>query len=409
MNSWKPSKWLKAVKRNALVSAACAVLFSNIPVAATAQDIGKLLGDCANGDQKACDTLRSSIGTLTNQALLAKIAVEAKDWDVRTKAIAAMDGTNPALRGLAGNLGELVSGSFYLVTGEAIARLKLAIQEPRIRIRFPGIILKADVSAVSQFYSGGGGYAIVSGESVSIMLSQAGKTLAKKDWSTHFPDTISASLHDKPWGQLSAKVRGEELLAELLHNAAFTQDDLAELSSSEIPELRMAAAANLTDQASLAKIALEDKNWQVATAAGEKLTDQPLLAKVAVEAHYGDFRRAAVEKLTDQALLAKIAVEDENPDVRSAAVSKLTDEAFLAKIAVKDKHWAVRSSAVEKLTDQALLAKIAVEDKDEEVRRSAVPKLTDQTLLTKIAVEDKNPNVRSYAKVRLAQIRNDTK
>ncbi len=77
-------------------------------------------------------------------------------------------------------------------------------------------------------------------------------------------------------------------------------------------------------------------------------------------------------------LLAKIAVEDEDYDVRRAATWKLTDQALLAKVAVESKDdGGVRWVAVEKLTDQALLAKIAVEDEDYDVRRAAVEKLTD--------------------------------
>jgi len=45
-------------------------------------------------------------------------------------------------------------------------------------------------------------------------------------------------------------------------------------------------------------------------------------------------REAAVEKLTDQAVLAKVAVEDESFFVSESAVNKLTDQALLAKMAV---------------------------------------------------------------------------
>ncbi len=62
-------------------------------------------------------------------------------------------------------------------------------------------------------------------------------------------------------------------------------------------------------------------------------------------------RRAAVLKLTDQATLARIAVADKHSVVREAAVLKLTDQATLAKIAVEDKHSDVREAAVLKLTD----------------------------------------------------------
>ena len=131
------------------------------------------------------------------------------------------------------------------------------------------------------------------GESVSFVLSQDQETLAAKDWSTEFPQVTTTSL----LRFARANVHGEDLLAELLHHSAFTQDDLAELSSSEIPELRYAAVRNLTDQATLAKIAVEEQA--------------------------PDVRQAAVEKLTDQAFLEKIAAEDNVPAVRQAAERRL--------------------------------------------------------------------------------------
>ncbi|MDI6451706.1 hypothetical protein [Anaerobaca lacustris] len=116
-----------------------------------------------------------------------------------------------------------------------------------------------------------------------------------------------------------------------------------------------------------------------------------------LDSRYPNVRQAAVRRVTNQALLAKVAVEDEDGNVRGAAVAKLTDQALLAKVAVGDKDGNVRGAAVERLTDQALLAKVAVEDEDGNVRRLAVAKLTDQALLAKVAVEDRDMIVRLTA------------
>ena len=349
------------MKRNALVSVCCALLFTNILVAANAKDIEGLIGKCANGDEKACRKLETVVRKLTDQALLAKIAVESRDADVRraavrkltdqallakiavedtdhpdvritaiekltdhallakiaikdedssvrsaaiekltdqalladlavedtdldvrstavskltdqallakiaveaedpvirAEAIAELDESNPAMRRLAGNLGALTSD-----TGESIARIRLAIQEPRIRNRLPQIVFTPRVGPRSQAYTGG----TMEGESVTFVLSQAGETLVEKNWKTAFP---GATLR---LGFLPAGVHAEDLLAELLHRAVFTQDDLAELSSSEIPEVRDAAVWNLTDQALLAKITVEDKVPAVRQAAEQRL------------------------------------------------------------------------------------------------------------------------------------------
>ena len=63
-------------------------------------------------------------------------------------------------------------------------------------------------------------------------------------------------------------------------------------------------------------------------------------------------RLAAVEKLTDEAMLAKVALEDESWDVRRTSIEKLTDQALLAKVAVEATDWTVRKIAITKLTDQ---------------------------------------------------------
>jgi hypothetical protein len=181
---------------------------------------------------------------LADQALLAKIAAVDKDQRVRSRAIAAMDDANPALKRLA-RLGEGVTFD----AERSLARIKLAIQEPRIRYRFPGISSKAEVSDRYSSY-GGGRMVEVAGESVSVVLRQAGETLASHKWSTDFPMEVT-TWHGDGGGHstsfLPAKVRGEEVLAELLHRDVFTQDDLAELSSSEIPELRSAARSRLAE------------------------------------------------------------------------------------------------------------------------------------------------------------------
>jgi len=151
------------------------------------------------------------------------------------------------------------------------------------------------------------------GEIITIELHQNGKTLVEASWSTDFP-LMSASFEFK-----SAEVRVEDLLEKLLHLSAFTPEDLAELSHSRIPEVRIGAVANLTDQALLAKVAIEDKEPDVRRAAVDKLTDQALLAKMAIEDKEPYVRRTAVEKLTDQVVLAKVAFEDKDDWVRKAA------------------------------------------------------------------------------------------
>jgi hypothetical protein len=206
--------------------------------------------------------LRSiAISKLTDQALLTKIATEEKDRFVRSMAISVLNEANPALKRLAD-----LDGPSFDETGKSIARMKLAIQEPRIRNHFPGITFAAAVAGEDRPYTGIRG-GRVQGESVSFLLSQPQHPLAVMQWRTDFPTLISGALPDF----LPAKVHGEKLLEQLLGYAAFTHDDLVGLSLSDIPEVRLAAVANLWDPIALTKIAAEDRDPLVRAAATSKL------------------------------------------------------------------------------------------------------------------------------------------
>ncbi len=166
-------------------------------------------------------------------------------------------------------------------------------------------------------------------------------------------------------------------------------------------QVRQAAVKNknFTDKALLAKIAGEDKEWFVRDAAAEKLASlSDILANIGRTVVGSDSPFEMVAKTTDQALLAKIAMENKTCAVRLAAVGKLTDQTTLAKIAMGDADRDVRRVAVAKITDQAALAKIAMDDEDGFVSKAAFDKLTtNQALLDKIVATAKNSGVRKAA------------
>ncbi|GAM11659.1 hypothetical protein OR1_03975 [Geobacter sp. OR-1] len=143
-----------------------------------------------------------------------------------------------------------------------------------------------------------------------------------------------------------------------------------------------------SDQAILAKIAIEDDIWVVAEAALKKLTDQTLIFKVAVEAKISWVSETAVKMLTDQAQIAKIAIEGKNENIRVTAANELENQAILAKISIETPDIRVRCVTIGKLTDQELLAKIVKEEKDSAVRRAAITAMTDQAILSKVAMEN---------------------
>ena len=208
----------------------------------------------------------AAIELLTDQATLARIAAGDKDEGNRIKALGLVAESNPVLK----NRAFLDGASVYAGSKAeiAFARIKLAIQEPIIRNWFPGLVASASVSARSCTYRevGGNHQVVERFESSSIYLIQDGKSIASKTWEPYCPARVS-----NPDPFPSNTVRAEELLRKLLADPQFTQDDFVRLSSSFVPEVRMAAVEKLADQALLAKIAAEDKELRVREAASQRL------------------------------------------------------------------------------------------------------------------------------------------
>jgi hypothetical protein len=368
------------------------------------RNVDALGGKCATGDTGACGTLvsvatagpdlpvrRAAVEQLDNQTVLTKLAAEDKDPGIREAAVNRLSNLAPILMQRAGDTSDVAR-----IASESIARMNLAILEPRIRSRVLGLKCVTGTLQTRRDYSsfvGAPGFS-VAGEKVTIRLDQDGSTLAEGSWSTLFPGTLYRS---KAPSFLGAQVSGEDVLVKLLHLSAFSAEDLAELAHSSIPEVRIGAAANLADQALLAELATADRVPGVRKAAVGNLADQALVAKVATEDKYADVRKEAVGKLTNQAVLAKLATGDKDTDVRKAAAGRLTDQAPLAKLAAEDKDPGARKAAIKNLTDQSVLVRIATQDEDAGLRRSAVDNLTDQAVLAKVALEDKDWLVRLAA------------
>jgi hypothetical protein len=287
------------MKRNALISVFCALLFTNI--LANAKDIEGLIDNCSNGNRKACRDLEAAVRKLTDQALLAKVAVEATDADARAVAV-----------------GEL--------TDQAVLA-KIAVED--------------------------------------------------KDW--YVRKVAVGKLTDKA---VLAKIAVEDLNSDIRQAAVgnWNLNDQALLTKIAVEDksayVGRAAVGKLTDQGLLAKVAIESKESEVREVAVRKLTGQATPGKIAVGIG-ADVRYITVGEPTDQALLAKIAVESEDARVGSSALGKLTDEALLAKVAAESISSDIRQAAVGELTDQETLAKIAVSDKDPLVCMAAVGRLND--------------------------------
>ncbi len=81
-------------------------------------------------------------------------------------------------------------------------------------------------------------------------------------------------------------------------------------------------------------------------------------------------RTLAVQDLTDQAALAKVAVEDKDPGVRFAATARLNDKALLAKVALSE-SYSSDLAAYGKLDDPTILAELSATATDPTTRLNA--------------------------------------
>jgi len=133
---------------------------------------------------------------------------------------------------------------------------------------------------------------------------------------------------------------------------------------------RLRSVAQITDQAALAKIALQDENFAVRSMAVSRLTDQALLAKIITEEsgngrgiseeYARDIRRDAVARVTDQSLLVKIALEEPDIGTREIAITGITDQQISARIAMTEKDWRCQRDAIRNVVDKSLLATLVV-------------------------------------------------
>jgi hypothetical protein len=117
------------------------------------------------------------------------------------------------------------------------------------------------------------------------------------------------------------------------------------------PEEARASDVDPAVQATLAQVALKDKDWSV--------------------------RITAVARLTLQSVLAQVALADADPDIRKLAVSRLKDQSALARVARGDKDWSVRIAAVNRLVNKGALTQVALNDPDPDLRKRAVERLTE--------------------------------
>jgi hypothetical protein len=224
--------------------------------------------------------LKCAAEKLTDQVMLARIALEAPNEEVRhiaaekltdarllarvggkyadavsyEQAVAALANSDPAIETIAGNNPDSVS--------PAIARMKLFLLDPLIGKQIHPLVFEVRIVGIAQHY----GAHIVSGERVHFELRREGEILVSKDWESDWPFLTISDM-----GFRRATVGVGEFLDELFGRLAFTSEDLVALSRSKIVAVRCAAVSRISDQAMLAKFAHEDAALAVRETAGERL------------------------------------------------------------------------------------------------------------------------------------------
>lgn len=239
-------------------------------------------------------------------------------------------------------------------------------------------------------------HGFIQGEEVALSI-QASKMPLHGTWSSTFPQGIPIR-DEKDWTWRSADFDIAVFYSE--HFANLPQSKHVWIANeSKYPSLRRSAVKHVEDQSLLAKIAVEDEDGDVRQAAVEKLDDQALLANVVMSWMWSEsspVSETAVKKLKDQASLAQIAVVANDVNVCIAAVERIHDQKLLANVAVEAKR-AVREIAVERLENQTLLFEIAQMADNVGVSERAVKKLKDQEILAQLAVGAENGYIRESA------------
>ena len=126
----------------------------------------------------------------------------------------------------------------------------------------------------------------------------------------------------------------------------------------------------------------------------EKITDEETLAEIAIQTNDSYIGKTAIEKLNDEQLIIKVAKTPTKNDnkymfyVRDAAVKRVTDQDSLFDIAKNDKVTRIRMLAAQKLNDnnlaQTVYSDIAQHDTDDQERINAANLLTDEKLAQKV-------------------------
>ncbi len=186
----------------------------------------------------------TAVGKLDDPGKLGALAARETDPMVCTRILSRLPDASPALLPVAGDLSRSARNA-----REGIARIKLAVREPRVQIRCPGLQTAVAIDIIGEQYTTmglGGRRLLIRGEKIAVSLQWQNNPPVQKQWQSAFPKDFLALDGVFPRFQ-EADVNVGELLEALLRAGDFTPDDLAELVRSKIPEVRTAAQKRQTE------------------------------------------------------------------------------------------------------------------------------------------------------------------
>jgi len=206
-------------------------------------------------DASDTDIWTGAMERIKDQGLLAKIANEAKGWGPRIEALRRIPGEE--------EIAKLIASAGFdsgpaTESGACVARMKLAALEPHIKSRFPLLQCEGGTS-FSNRHPGEQVFERM-GQEVSrtpceryrtnhrVVLRQDGRVIEQQEWwNNDSTCPVDGGSSFDTYNNHSCSV----LMKRFLSRKVFTDDDLAALSYSRIPEVRSGAAANLFDRAGI--------------------------------------------------------------------------------------------------------------------------------------------------------------
>ena len=162
-------------------------------------------------------------------------------------------------------------------------------------------------------------------------------------------------------------------------------------------DVQRIAAEKIGDKDILADITRNKLDDKIADETSLENYDNDVLADIARNNPDNGVRLAAVKKIDDDTILINIARNDNIWEVRTLALRCISDDSILTDIVMGDFEYPVRIEAIKYIRNKDALTDIAINNPDEDIRRDAVLKIHDDGVLADILRNDSDWQVRQNA------------